>query len=108
MAPLRKAFNGNDGRIDWRLDANGTPKLLEVNPNPGWCWDGHLAKMSKIAGLSYSQMLGEILHAAEERLSTQIPTDKDSTNGCSGRAIQSIPEKNSKTESKQSSVSGSR
>ena len=33
-------------RFDWRLDANGTPRLLEVNPNPGWCWDGHLARMA--------------------------------------------------------------
>jgi D-alanine-D-alanine ligase len=55
-------------RFDWRLDAEGNPKLLEVNPNPGWCWDGHLAKMAKIAGMSYAEMLGAILKAAEERL----------------------------------------
>ena len=55
-------------RIDWRLDSNELPKLLEVNPNPGWCWDGHLAKMAKIAGMSYSQMLEAILTAAEQRL----------------------------------------
>ncbi len=55
-------------RFDWRLDENGVPKLLEVNPNPGWCWDGHLAKMAKFAGLSYSMMLKEILEAAEKRL----------------------------------------
>ncbi|MBI5417359.1 methyltransferase domain-containing protein [Candidatus Poribacteria bacterium] len=59
-------------RFDWRLDANGNPKLLEVNPNPGWCWDGHLAKMSKYAGLSYPEMLENILHAAEQRLGIQI------------------------------------
>jgi len=41
-------------RLDWRLDSNGTPKLLEVNPNPGWCWDGHLAKMAKLVDMSYS------------------------------------------------------
>jgi len=35
-------------RFDWRLDSEGNPKLLEVNPNPGWCWDGHLAKMGKL------------------------------------------------------------
>ncbi len=58
-------------RFDWRIDAQGNPKLLEVNPNPGWCWDGHLAKMSKLAGLSYSQMLSEILRATEDRLSAQ-------------------------------------
>jgi D-alanine-D-alanine ligase len=61
-------------RFDWRLDSKGNPKLLEINPNPGWCWDGHLAKMSKLAGISYSQMLRKIIHAAEERLSIQPPS----------------------------------
>jgi len=58
-------------RFDWRLDAKGNPKLLEVNPNPGWCWDGHLAKMSKLASISYSEMLGAIIRAAETRLGIQ-------------------------------------
>jgi D-alanine-D-alanine ligase len=56
------------GRIDWRLDRNGNPKLLEVNPNPGWCWDGHLAKMAAFGSISYSGMLQAILHAAEQRI----------------------------------------
>ena len=55
-------------RFDWRLDAEGNPKLLEVNPNPGWCWDGHLAKMANYANLSYNEMLKSILEAAEKRL----------------------------------------
>ena len=59
-------------RFDWRLDENGTPRLLEVNPNPGWCWDGHLAKMSKLGGYSYSQMLEMILKSGEERLANKI------------------------------------
>ncbi len=55
-------------RFDWRLDADGNPHLLEVNPNPGWCWDGHLAKMAGIAQMNYSQMLEAILKAAENRI----------------------------------------
>jgi D-alanine-D-alanine ligase len=55
-------------RFDWRLDAKGNPKLLEVNPNPGWCWDGHLAKMAKFGGMSYAEMLQAIVQAAEQRL----------------------------------------
>jgi D-alanine-D-alanine ligase len=54
-------------RFDWRMDGEGNPKLLEVNPNPGWCWDGHLAKMAKISGLTYTKMLEYILRAAEKR-----------------------------------------
>ncbi|WP_342678525.1 methyltransferase domain-containing protein [Methanofollis sp. UBA420] len=55
-------------RLDWRLSTDGEPKLLEVNPNPGWCWDGHLAKMAKIAGVSYPEMIGMVLKAAEGRI----------------------------------------
>ncbi|MEW5767275.1 MAG: methyltransferase domain-containing protein [bacterium] len=55
-------------RFDWRLDSKGTPKLLEVNPNPGWCWDGHLAKMAQVAAISYPEMIGAILQEAEQRL----------------------------------------
>ncbi len=55
-------------RFDWRLDAKGNPKLLEVNPNPGWCWDGHLAKMCKYADISYKDMLKKILEGAEKRI----------------------------------------
>ena len=42
--------------------------MLEANPNPGWCWDGHLAKATALAGLSYADMLHAILAAAEERM----------------------------------------
>ena len=63
-------------RFDWRLDSKGSPKLLEVNPNPGWCWDGHLAKMAKLAGMSYSELLEAILQAAEERLGIQAAAGK--------------------------------
>jgi len=54
-------------RFDWRLDKEGNPKLLEVNPNPGWCWDGHLAKMCKFTDISYKEMLKKILEVAEKR-----------------------------------------
>ncbi|MFX1568928.1 MAG: methyltransferase domain-containing protein [Promethearchaeota archaeon] len=55
-------------RFDWRLDAQGNPKLLEVNPNPGWCWDGHLAKMCNFANISYKEMLTKILEVAVKRI----------------------------------------
>lgn len=55
-------------RFDWRLDSNNNPKLLEVNPNPGWCWDGHLVKMAKLEGISYSNIIEEILKATENRI----------------------------------------
>ncbi|MBI2965759.1 MAG: methyltransferase domain-containing protein [Chloroflexi bacterium] len=57
-------------RLDWRLDSRGRPRLLEVNPNPGWCWDGHLAKMAALGGMSYSDLLANILRAAERRIAS--------------------------------------
>jgi D-alanine-D-alanine ligase len=55
-------------RFDFRADAEGRPKLLEVNPNPGWCWDGKLNLMAELAGWSYADLLQRILVAAQERV----------------------------------------
>ncbi|MFH1719600.1 MAG: methyltransferase domain-containing protein [Planctomycetota bacterium] len=93
-------------RIDWRVDSQGNPKILEVNPNPGWCWDGHLAKMAKLAGISYSQMLGEIVRAAEERLSAQVPADKDAISESPEIPIQGTGQTNAKSETTRISISG--
>jgi D-alanine-D-alanine ligase len=60
-------------RFDFRADAEGEIKLLEVNPNPGWCWDGKLNMMATFAGLRYSDMLKLILEAAQERVAAQRP-----------------------------------
>jgi D-alanine-D-alanine ligase len=55
-------------RFDFRADARGEIKLLEVNPNPGWCWDGKVNLMAGYSGMRYSELLGQILAAAVERL----------------------------------------
>ena len=52
-------------------DAEGEIRLLEVNPNPGWCWDGKLNLMAEIAGLRYSDLLKLIIEAAQERVAAQ-------------------------------------
>ncbi len=62
-------------RFDFRLDASDIPRLLEVNPNPGWCWDGHMAKMAAISNISYPRLLEMILQAAEQRIS-QIKSEE--------------------------------
>lgn len=54
-------------RFDFRTDQNGVIKLLEVNPNPGWCWDGKLNMMAGFAGISYPEILGRILESAWAR-----------------------------------------
>lgn len=54
-------------RFDFRADSAGDIKLLEVNPNPGWCWDGKMNLMAEIAGMTYSELLRQILHAGLAR-----------------------------------------
>lgn len=54
-------------RFDFRMDSEGEIKLLEVNPNPGWCWDGKLNFMATYGGLRYAELLELILEAAQER-----------------------------------------
>ncbi|HUW60392.1 MAG TPA: methyltransferase domain-containing protein [Candidatus Bathyarchaeia archaeon] len=54
-------------RFDFRADANGTIKLLEVNPNPGWCWDGKFNIMAGMDGLRYADLLRMVIEAAQER-----------------------------------------
>ncbi|MGH7048254.1 MAG: methyltransferase domain-containing protein [Stellaceae bacterium] len=60
-------------RFDFRADAEGEIKLLEVNPNPGWCWDGKLNLMAELAGLRYCDLLRLIIEAAQERVAAQRP-----------------------------------
>ena len=60
-------------RFDFRADAEGEIKLLEVNPNPGWCWDGKLNLMAELAGLRYCDLLRLIIEAAQERVVAHRP-----------------------------------
>ncbi len=55
-------------RFDFRADAKGEIKLLEVNPNPGWCWDGKMNLMGGFQGMRYAEFLAQVLAAAVERL----------------------------------------
>lgn len=58
-------------RFDFRADENGTIKLLEVNPNPGWCWDGKLNLMAGFAGKTYPELLNMIIEASLERVTSK-------------------------------------
>jgi D-alanine-D-alanine ligase len=55
-------------RFDFRVAADGQPKLMEVNPNPAWANDAKLAMMAGFGGIAYDQMLAMILQAALQRL----------------------------------------
>ncbi|MDA0782829.1 MAG: methyltransferase domain-containing protein [Rickettsiales bacterium] len=54
-------------RFDFRAAKDGKIKLLEVNPNPGWCWDGKLNLMAGFGDYSYKDLLQLILKSSTER-----------------------------------------
>ncbi len=52
------------GRVDFRVDADGRPWVLEVNPNPDISTDAGLANMARAAGWTYDELVLRILGAA--------------------------------------------
>ena len=59
-------------RFDFRADGAGVVKLLEVNPNPGWCWDGKMNLMAGFTGMDYPDLLRAILDAAWARVTQGV------------------------------------
>jgi D-alanine-D-alanine ligase len=55
------------GRIDMRVSSKGEVYVIEANPNP-WLSSGQeFAMAAKKSGLSYTQMIGEIVDLAMAR-----------------------------------------
>ena len=52
-------------RVDFRLDGDGRPMFLEINPLPGMCpHHSVFPKQAQAAGLSYEQLIGAIIDGA--------------------------------------------
>jgi len=60
------SFFGLSGyaRVDFRVDSTGNPFVLEVNPNPCLEPNAGFAAACEQAGMSYSGLISEIIHAA--------------------------------------------
>jgi D-alanine-D-alanine ligase len=54
-------------RVDIRLDASNTPYVLEVNPNPDISRDTGFARSAHAAGMTFEDMLANIIETALER-----------------------------------------
>jgi D-alanine-D-alanine ligase len=55
------------GRVDIRLSEDGTPYVLEINPNPGISCDCNIPMAAQLCGISYNEMINRILNYALER-----------------------------------------
>ncbi|MBI4083533.1 MAG: D-alanine--D-alanine ligase [Candidatus Lambdaproteobacteria bacterium] len=60
------------GRLDLRLDGEGVPNFLEVNPLAGINPErSDLCILARMVGLSYTELIGRILASASERLASR-------------------------------------
>ena len=55
-------------RVDFRADADGEPRLLDVNAHPMWGQGGMMATMAGYRGDSYPRFLESIIEASRARL----------------------------------------
>jgi D-alanine--D-alanine ligase (EC 6.3.2.4) len=56
------------GRVDVRLDSEGAPRFIEVNPLPGLNPESSdLPILWRLGGKSYEELIGEIFHSAVRR-----------------------------------------
>ncbi len=55
------------GRVDLRVDAQGQPWVIDVNPNPDISPDAGASRAAAAAGLSYPRFVGEIARIALAR-----------------------------------------
>lgn len=54
-------------RVDFRIDADENPWVVDVNPNPDICWDGGFIGGCKMLGYSYGQAISHIVQMAVTR-----------------------------------------
>jgi len=55
------------GRVDLRVDAAGTPWVIDVNPNPDISPDAGVVRAAKVAGIAYPELIEAIALAAWRR-----------------------------------------
>jgi len=55
------------GRVDFRVDNDGNPFVLEINPLPSLSTEDVFMLLAKATGITYEQMIGKILESALKR-----------------------------------------
>jgi D-alanine-D-alanine ligase len=55
------------GRVDFRVDKEGRPYVLEINPLPSLSTEDVFAVVAKEIGITYDAIIGKILNSALER-----------------------------------------
>lgn len=61
------------GKVEIRVDKNGNPYVLELNPNPPLEQNGFLPLSAKLAGYSYEALIEEIIQLGVNRYKDKPP-----------------------------------
>ena len=75
---------GGYARVDFRVDGQGRPWILEVNPNPCLSADAGLVAAAARAGYSYRELVRCILQPVLEKISVSCPAVEVGASGLSG------------------------
>jgi D-alanine-D-alanine ligase len=67
LAAYRAVELRDYGRVDLRVDVDGQPWVIDVNPNPDISPDAGVTRAAAAAGMSYPQLVGEIARIALAR-----------------------------------------
>lgn len=67
LAAWRAVGGEGYGRVDCRIDADGRPWILEVNANPDIAPGAGLARMARVAGLPYAELIRRVIEHALDR-----------------------------------------
>ena len=73
LAAWRAVSGEGYGRVDMRIDRAGRPWILEVNANPDLAPDAGLARMSRVAGRDYPELVRDVCRMALERTESVVP-----------------------------------
>lgn len=63
-------------RIDFRIDADENPWVVDVNPNPDICWDGGFIGGCNMLGYSYGEAISHIVQMAAARQGIVVETGR--------------------------------
>ncbi|MCG8431521.1 MAG: ATP-grasp domain-containing protein [Candidatus Omnitrophica bacterium] len=65
------------GRVDFRVDHEGNPYVLEINPLPSLSTEDVFKLVAQEIGITYNEIIGRILQAALVRHNLSVPCDED-------------------------------
>lgn len=64
------------GRVDLRVTEDGSPYVLEVNPNPDLSSDAGFANMARVRGWNYDAVVGKVVEEALARAGQDTTADQ--------------------------------